>query len=271
MVDPHFSMSWDRDIPRVIVRDGDGPRTITVIAGELTDDASPVAPPPHSWAARADSRRRPSGTCASTRAPGGPCRRRPRPTVRTLYVFEGSTLKVGGRADRRLDRCRRGSRGRRTHRQMRARSRRSCSKGRPIGEPVAQYGPFVMNDRAEIEQAFDDYQRTQFGGWPWPATTRCTAMLLSVSPAAPTARKNTPPPDVPPICPPPHAQSVNEDAPGASSFTDCRRGCPGSRGSEVQHELVAVRTEADTLHVGLVIVVARPRGQTADALGAQDG
>jgi len=38
--------------------------------------------------------------------------------------------------------------------------------GRPIGEPVVQYGPFVMNSREEIEQAITDYQNGAFTQTP---------------------------------------------------------------------------------------------------------
>ena len=38
--------------------------------------------------------------------------------------------------------------------------------GRPIAEPIAMGGPFVMNKRTEIAQAFADFHAGKFGAVP---------------------------------------------------------------------------------------------------------
>jgi redox-sensitive bicupin YhaK (pirin superfamily) len=162
MVDAHFSMLWDAETPRLRA---DGVE-VTVVAGELAGHVPP-SPPPSSYASRADADVAvwhvvlDEGARWAMPPAAGP------DTARTLYHFAGTSLEVGSvevdartgvvvRSDAELPLV--GGPGG---------SEVLVLQGRPIGEPVAQYGPFVMNDRAGIQQAFEDYQRTGFGGWPW--------------------------------------------------------------------------------------------------------
>ena len=166
---PHFTMLWSRDIPRRVFTDDAGRTTeVALVAGQLDGQRAPP-PPPKSWASRADTD---VAIWTLRMQPGAkwtvPPAASPK-TLRTLYFFRGSSLRVAGE---KLD----------SHLAVVVRSDAEvpleagadeCEllllQGRPIGEPVVQYGPFVMNTKAQIQQAMQDYQRTRFGGWPWPA------------------------------------------------------------------------------------------------------
>jgi redox-sensitive bicupin YhaK (pirin superfamily) len=166
---PHFRIFWSRDIPQRTFTDARGRATeVTIFAGAL-EDARPLQPPPRSWAARPESdiaiwtiRLEPGATWTLPPASGTS-------TQRSVYFFRGPGLGVGGEAvPTRSAVDVRGSAP-----ALLEAGDGECEllllQGRPIREPVVQYGPFVMNSRAEIERAFTDYQRTRFGGWPWPS------------------------------------------------------------------------------------------------------
>ena len=172
---PHFSMFWAADIPRRAATDARGLTTeIAVIAGRLhaadTTASSVVAlaPPPDSWAARRDAdvaiwtiRMAPGATWTLPAAAG-------EGTRRSLYFFKGRSVAVAGQeVSGPAVIALLGSSAVELANADEA-SEFLLLQGRPIGEPVEQHGPFVMNTRAEIVQAFADYRDTQFGGWPWP-------------------------------------------------------------------------------------------------------
>jgi redox-sensitive bicupin YhaK (pirin superfamily) len=167
MVPPYFTMFWDQDIPRHVEVDGDGTRAeVTVIAGELAG-LTPPTPPPSSWASRPEADLAIWHVALDPRAhwtlppAAGP------DTVRTVYVFEGSIQIAAQDLEASVGAAvQSGEPVAMTAGPYGAEA--LVLQGRPIGEPVAQYGPFVMNTAEEIEQAFADYRRTGFGGWPWP-------------------------------------------------------------------------------------------------------
>ena len=167
LVDPYFSMLWREEVPTAKLVDAGGLTTsVMVVAGKLGEVAAPP-PPPNSWAAHPDS----DLAIWSIKLAAGAQFTLPAAKVgtnRMLYLFRGNQLRVGAQDVR-------GKVGLRLRPDVALPLVAGMDEvellllqGRPIGEPVAQHGPFVMNTRAEIQQAFVDYQRTGFGGWPWP-------------------------------------------------------------------------------------------------------
>lgn len=86
---------------------------------------------------------------------------------RTLYFYAGSGLQAGGTAIPPYHAIELLANQPIQLETVSEAARLLLLQGCPIAEPVTQYGPFVMNTQHEIRQAFDDFRRTQFGGWPW--------------------------------------------------------------------------------------------------------
>lgn len=167
MVPPHFAMFWADQVPLVQEQDADGPgASILVVAGAYGGRRAP-APPPDSWAAN------PQADVAIwlvELAPGAHWQL-PASAVglnRMLYFYEGENLVADGQAVAALHGLQLDQAALALHNRGVQPARLLFLQGKPIGEPVAQHGPFVMNTRQELMQAFADYQQDHFGGWPWP-------------------------------------------------------------------------------------------------------
>jgi len=166
LTEPYFTMLWNEEIPTETFTDNSGNKAqVRVITGDLGEIEGPT-PPPNSWASRDEAEvaiwslvLEPNATWT---IPAGPS------TVnRVLYFFEGAAVKIDGelfdagtavqiKPDAEIELIN-GEKA----------SEMLMLQGKPLDEPVAQHGPFVMNYPGEIQQAMMEYRRTQFGGWPW--------------------------------------------------------------------------------------------------------
>jgi len=165
--EPHFKMLWTEDIPVYKTSDEYGKSVeIKVIAGSAGNVTAP-SPAPDSWAAD------PQNEVAIWTIKMEPGARLILPaageyTSRMFYFHKGTSITIdeteitSGQAIEV-----------KANMELMVENGDSESEllllqGKPIDEPVVQYGPFVMNPQTEIRQAISDYQRTEFGGWPWP-------------------------------------------------------------------------------------------------------
>jgi len=180
MAEPHFTMLWADDLPVV---EGERGR-VTVVTGTF-GSVAPLDPPPESWAAEPGAEvaiwlvdLEPGGSVELPSVPGDAAD----DVGRVLYCFDGAIV-VEALAGRGTD-LGTGAGATTVDEPSALVVRPSCAitvtagdapatvlvlQGRPIAEPVAQYGPFVMNDEEGIRQAMVDFRATGFGGWPWAA------------------------------------------------------------------------------------------------------
>lgn len=167
MVEPHFKMIWAEEIPKFTDEDVNGNEVnVEVLVGKLGNyEAS--TPPPNSWAADANN------AVAIYNIQLAPNAEWTLPATlsginRTLFYYEGNGLQVEQQEIPHYHAVEVDETASLKFKNGNEASKVLVLQGRPINEPVVQHGPFVMNTKEEIYQAFDDYQKTQFGGWPWP-------------------------------------------------------------------------------------------------------
>jgi quercetin 2,3-dioxygenase len=163
---PHFKMLWSEDIPLVKLKDENGKSVeVNVIAGKL-GNVTALDPAPDSWAAELEN----EVAIWTIKMEAGAQWKIPSATVqvnRSLFFYQGSSVSIDGQ---KID----------SGQAIQVKPDQDLViengdsdgyflllQGKPINEPIMQYGPFVMNTNAEIQQAMHDYQRTEFGGWPW--------------------------------------------------------------------------------------------------------
>jgi redox-sensitive bicupin YhaK (pirin superfamily) len=165
-VTPYFTMFWRDTIPTVTVESPNGKKSfIQIIAGQFEGVTAPL-PPPNSWASRVES----DIAIYSITMEANSEMKLPKTkaeTNRILYFFTGKSITINGSKQQVGHGIQvsptfdleiiNGSED----------SEILILQASPIGEPVVKYGPFVMNTKEEIQQAYQDYQQTKFGDWSW--------------------------------------------------------------------------------------------------------
>ena len=166
-VEPNFQMYWNNQIPKINIKDKTGiTSSVELISGKFEDEESPTAPP-NSWANDINNHfavwiihLKSKGSLLIPKTILG--------INRSLYIQKNTNIQINDDSIDPNSMVELFSEHNVILKNNGHDTRILVLQGRPINEPIERYGPFVMNTRSEIQEAFLDYNRTGFGGWKWP-------------------------------------------------------------------------------------------------------
>lgn len=167
MARPHFLMHWSEDIPVVDHTDASGKHTRIKLISGRHDGIAALSPAPDSWAADPHN----GVNIWLIEMEAGASWQLPATEEgvnRNLYYYQGGGIRLMERDVKAMSSIRMGATLSPEIQNGDSPSLFLYLQGKPIQEPVAQYGPFVMNSQSEIMDAMREFQKTHFGGWPWP-------------------------------------------------------------------------------------------------------
>lgn len=170
LAEPHYKMLWNEGIPKIEEVDTNGKKTtLEVYAGSYKSNPAPK-PTPDSWAANPENGVAIFSAKMEANAEWMLPASLNDKVHNTLYFYNGDTIHLG---DTKIDvnhlvKVLPGKSVQITNGDKEAEF--LVLQGKPINEPVALRGPFVMNTEEELNIGFAEYRKTQFGGWPWPQT-----------------------------------------------------------------------------------------------------
>ncbi len=150
MAAPGYQAILDGDIPVVALPDGAG--SVRVIAGEYAQKKGPARTftPMHVWDMRLNQ-----GGISELEVPDG--------WGTALVVLRGTVLVNGDTVAREAQMVVLDKAGRHLSIEANNDAVLLLLSGEPIDEPIVGYGPFVMNNEAEIAQAITDFNSGRFG------------------------------------------------------------------------------------------------------------
>ncbi|MDX1960221.1 MAG: pirin family protein [Leptospiraceae bacterium] len=165
-VEPNYTMLWNEKTPRFEFLDKDKNKiNLKLIAGSI-NGTNALSPPENSWANDKDNsvsiwilELSPNAEWVIPKSEKN--------VNRSIYFYQGDEIFINTKkissyhgvelvSDEDVE-LKNGNKS----------SKLLFLQAKPILEPVVQYGPFVMNTEQQIYDAYSDFQKTRFGGWPW--------------------------------------------------------------------------------------------------------